>query len=65
VKKILYLPIGTFSPVTVKKIRQFHVLDDHQVRRYIADDESLSLRTQITAEGESKWILAAFMSGRI
>jgi hypothetical protein len=33
-KKILYLPIGTFSPVTLKKIRQFHVLDGHHVRRY-------------------------------
>jgi len=33
-KKILYLPIGTFSPVTLKKIRQFHVLDGHPVRRY-------------------------------
>jgi hypothetical protein len=33
-KKILYIPIGTFSPVTLKKIRQFHVLDGHHVRRY-------------------------------
>ncbi len=33
-KKVLYLPIGTFSPVTVKKIRRFHVLDGHHVRRY-------------------------------
>jgi hypothetical protein len=33
-KKIIYLPIGTFSPVTLKKIRQFHVLDGHPVRRY-------------------------------
>jgi len=33
-KKILYLPIGTFSPVTLKKIRQFHVLDGHHVRKY-------------------------------
>jgi hypothetical protein len=33
-KKILYLPIGTFSPVTLKKIRRFHVLDGHHVRRY-------------------------------
>jgi Mor family transcriptional regulator len=33
-KKILYLPLGTFSPVTLKKIRQFHVLDGHEVRRY-------------------------------
>jgi hypothetical protein len=33
-KKIIYLPIGTFSPITLKKIRQFHVLDGHHVRRY-------------------------------
>jgi len=33
-KRILYLPIGVFSPVTLKKIRQFHVLDGHHVRRY-------------------------------
>ena len=33
-KKIIYLPIGTFSPVTLKKIRQFHVLDGHHIRKY-------------------------------
>ena len=33
-KKIIYLPIGTFSPVTLKKIRQFHVLAGHYVRKY-------------------------------
>lgn len=33
-KRIIYLPIGTFSPVTLKKIRQFHVLDGHPVRSY-------------------------------
>lgn len=33
-KKIIYLPIGTLSPVTLKKIRQFHVLDGHPVREY-------------------------------
>ncbi|MDZ7695631.1 MAG: hypothetical protein U5R49_01445 [Deltaproteobacteria bacterium] len=33
-KRIIYLPIGTFSPVTLKKIRQFHVLDGHPVRTY-------------------------------
>jgi hypothetical protein len=33
-KKIIYLPIGTFSPVTIKKIRRFHVLDGHLVRLY-------------------------------
>lgn len=33
-KKIVYLPIGTFSPVILKKIRQFHVLSGHHVRKY-------------------------------
>jgi len=33
-KKIIYLPISMFSPVTLKKIRQFHVLDGHPVRTY-------------------------------
>ena len=33
-KKIIYIPIGSFSPVTLKKIRQFHVLDGHHVRKY-------------------------------
>ena len=33
-KKIIYMPIGMFSPITLKRIRQFHVLDGHHVRRY-------------------------------
>ena len=33
-KKIIYLPIGIFSPVTLKKIRQFHVLEGHHIRKY-------------------------------
>ena len=33
-KKILYVPIGTFSPSTLKKMRTFHVLDGQQVRAY-------------------------------
>ena len=33
-KKIIYLPIGVFSPVALKKIRQFHVLDGHHIRKY-------------------------------
>lgn len=33
-KAIIYLPIGTFSPVTLKKIRRFHVLDGHPVRKH-------------------------------
>ncbi len=36
-KKIIYLPIGIFSPITVKKIRQFHVLDGHHVRKHAKD----------------------------
>ncbi len=35
-KKIIYLPIGIFSPITLRKIRQFHVLDGYPVRRYAA-----------------------------
>ena len=33
-KSIVYLPIGIFSPMTLKKIRQFHVLDGYHVRKY-------------------------------
>lgn len=33
-KKVIYVPIGAFSPVTLKRIRQFHVLDGHHVRHY-------------------------------
>lgn len=33
-KRIIYLPIGTFSPVALQRIRNFHVLDGHHVRRY-------------------------------
>ena len=36
-KKIIYLPIGMFSPVFLKKIRSFHVLDGHQVREYAGE----------------------------
>jgi hypothetical protein len=35
-KRIIYLPIGMFSPITLKKMRKFHVLDGHPVRRYAA-----------------------------
>ncbi len=31
-KKILYLPLGQLSPVSLKKIRVFHVLDSHDRR---------------------------------
>lgn len=33
-KKIIYLPLGQFSPVTMKKIRAFHVLDGRRVRNW-------------------------------
>ena len=43
-KKIIFLPIGIFSPVTMKKIRQFHVLDGHPVRKYARDYIDMSGR---------------------
>lgn len=36
-KKIAYIPLGGLSPLTIKKLRAFHVLDGHQ-RREIAKD---------------------------
>ena len=36
-KKIIYIPIGQLSPITIKSIRSFHVLDS-QDRRSIADE---------------------------
>lgn len=36
-KNIIYLPIGTLPPATLKKIRRFHVLDGHHVRKYAPD----------------------------
>jgi hypothetical protein len=36
-KKIVYIPIGQLSPVTLNKIRAFHVLDGYDKRR-IADE---------------------------
>lgn len=33
-KKIIYVPIGQFSPVMLKKIQVFHVLDGYDVRKY-------------------------------
>lgn len=36
-KKVIYLPIGQFSPVTLKKLKVFHVLEGHKVREW-ADD---------------------------
>ncbi len=36
-KKIVYIPIGQLSPLTLNKLRIFHVLDGHD-RREIADE---------------------------
>ncbi len=36
-KKVKYIPLGTLSPVTLKKIKVFHVLSKHQVREYAKD----------------------------
>lgn len=36
-KKVVYIPIGQLSPVTLSKIRRFHVLDSH-ARRDGADE---------------------------
>lgn len=36
-KKIVYIPIGQLSPVTLNKLRVFHVLDGHD-KRSIADE---------------------------
>ena len=31
-KKLVYIPIGQLSPVTLNKLRVFHVLDGHEKR---------------------------------
>ncbi|MBW1953860.1 MAG: hypothetical protein JRI66_12405 [Deltaproteobacteria bacterium] len=36
-KKLVYLPLGSFSPVTLKKIQTFHVLDGQPVRHWAGD----------------------------
>ncbi len=36
-RKVVYLPIGQFSPVTLKKIRVFHVLDGQNVRKWASE----------------------------
>jgi hypothetical protein len=33
-KKIVYIPIGSFSNITLKKLRQFHVLEGHHIRKF-------------------------------
>lgn len=36
-KKIVYIPLGQLSPITLNKLRSFHVLDGHD-KRSIADE---------------------------
>lgn len=36
-KKVIYIPIGQLSPVTLNKLRIFHVLDGHQKREIAGD----------------------------
>ncbi len=36
-KKVVFLPIGQLSPITINKLRTFHVLDGHD-KRSIADE---------------------------
>ncbi len=36
-KKLIYLPIGSFSPITIKNLRTFHVLDGQLVRRWAGE----------------------------
>ena len=36
-RKIVYLPIGQLSPVSLKKIRVFHVLSAHKLRKIAKD----------------------------
>lgn len=36
-KKVVYIPVGQLSPITLNKIRVFHVLDGHD-KRAIADE---------------------------
>ena len=33
-KKVVYVPVSQFSPVSLKKIQVFHVLDGPEVRQY-------------------------------
>ena len=36
-RKIVYIPLGHLSPVTLKRLRTFHVLSGHHVRSYAKD----------------------------
>jgi hypothetical protein len=36
-RRVVYVPLGQLSPVTLKRIRSFHILDGHEVRSYAGD----------------------------
>jgi hypothetical protein len=36
-RKIVYLPLGSLSSITARKLRTFHVLADRSVRSYAKD----------------------------
>ena len=36
-RKVMYIPIGQFSPTTLARLRVFHVLDGREVRAYARD----------------------------
>ena len=36
-KKVVYIPIGQLSPITLNKLRVFHVLDGHDKREIAGD----------------------------
>lgn len=36
-RRVVYVPLGQLSPVTLKRIRSFHILDGYEVRSYAGD----------------------------
>ena len=36
-RKVVYIPIGQFSPATLKKMRGFHVLDGREARDWAGE----------------------------
>ena len=36
-KKLVYLPLGQFSPPVLRRIRVFHVLDSQRARKHASD----------------------------
>jgi len=36
-KKVVYIPLGDLSPLTLRQIRVFHILDGHPVRMWAKD----------------------------